>query len=69
MQTAVLLNNPDTQQQREVDIDVDQQVMFSDIVGNPNSPLGWGYLPGVEPLELDPGMSVVRDVIVVPLAS
>jgi hypothetical protein len=63
MQIALLLDNPDMQE-GEVDVDVDQQVMFSDILGNPDSPLGWGYLPTVEPLELEPGTSVVRDVIV-----
>ena len=37
---------------------------FSSIQSMAESPLGWGYLPTVEPLELQPGTSVVRDVIV-----
>ena len=37
---------------------------FNSIQSMAESPLGWGYLPTVEPLELQPGTSVVRDVIV-----
>ena len=61
MEIAAMLDNPDLSQE---EVHVDQQSMFNEIQANPDSPLGWGYLPTVEPLVLEPGTSLVRDVIV-----
>ena len=41
----------------------DNQILTEIIPVSSLSPLGWGYLPTVEPLCILPGSSVMRDVI------
>ena len=44
--------------------DGEDNVTPADIPPAPDSPLGWGYLPTVEPLVRIPGTSQVRDIVV-----
>ena len=42
---------------------MDDNQILTEIIPVSLSPLGWGYLPTVEPLCILPGSSVMRDVI------
>ena len=47
----------------------DIQEILAEITPVYNSPLGWGYLPTVEKLDVMPGTSVIRDVILERIAN
>ena len=47
----------------------DIQEILAEITPVYNSPLGWGYLPTVEKLDVMPGSSVIRDVILERIAN